>query len=449
MKYTRFLILLVIGASLMNGTPLHSEQKYKLSLEQAIKTGLTSGYQIRLAQEALSMAQAKNLEAWNGFLPSITFSESFMKSTDPVTVFGLKLKQGVFTQQDFSLSSLNNPDVFENYSTQIKLELPILNVDAFYHKSAMSASVHAQKANLERTRQSVVFQIKAAYYGLILAYQNLQAVKDALRVAQIHRDEAKLALEQGLLTRADYLLTEVRVQELKEEALIAENNIRDASDQFKFLIGMQEKGLIEPTDSLVAPGTSPLNFSEGVNPALRADVQALHFQQVAAHRQLKAARSAWFPRLNAFGSYEWNDNRFFGQDASNWMIGVQLSWKLFDGLGNWGRHHQASARVREATIAYQQAYHQASNEANSAYRKISIAQQRYQVAQKALQQASESLRLIRERFEVGLVKTSELLEHELQYTRARLRSLKAKFDYHVALDQWELAHAPEEREVKK
>ncbi len=415
------------------------ENTRPLSLNEALELSGKGSYQLLIAQQQLAAAKGQNLEAWSGFLPHLTISEQYLKTDDPVSVFGLKLKQGVFSQQDFTLSALNNPDKFENYTTEFRVELPILNLDAIFGKSAAAMMVKAQQEGVQRTKEAVAFQTKSVYYGLILSYQSLRAIEQALKSANAHRDDAKAALEQGMISQADYLAAEVRLGELQEQKIVAENQIRNISDGLKLIMGMTSDEVIFPTDSLMVSGniSTDLNTQDALKN--RADLRAILFRKKAAGRSLWAKGSAWLPRINGFGMREWNAADAFQKDATNFTLGVQLSWNVFDGFGHLGRRQQAAAKKHQADVQYRQATQQAKNEISAAWRNLQAAQKRIAVANKAVQQATESLHITEQRFREGLVKTADLLNRETMLTNARLRSLKAKHDYLVAASELDFA----------
>lgn len=412
------------------------EDTLSLSLADAVAMGDRSGYSVRIASEQLAEARGRNLEAWSGILPGVTLAGDYVNSNDPVTVFGLKLKQGVFAETDFAIHSLNHPDEFDNFTTRVHVRVPLVNLDGILGKTAAGAMQQARAHSLERARQTLTFQVKSAYYALILSNESLRAIDDAIATARAHRDNAQTAFEQGMVSRADYLAAEVRLAELSEQRIVAVNQIHQVSDGLKLLLGMsQEPRLLYPADTLTVPTPPALAPTAPETPANRADLLALQSQASAARRSLWASRGAWLPRLNAFGTHEWNSPEGFNKDATNWTVGVQLSWNIFDGFGHLGRVQQNAARLRQVKYQYRQAVQQARHQVAAARRNLSAARERIQVAQAAVQQAQESLNITRERFNEGLEKTADLLEKEVMRTRAQLRFLKARHDYHVAVDE--------------
>jgi outer membrane protein TolC len=427
---TIFAVFLIY--SLYNYVSAQQIPVMRLSLQEALEIATDQNYQIRIAQSKLSRTNGQNTESLSGFLPKISISETFVRTNDPVGVFGIKLRQGIFTENDFSISSLNNPDDIDNFSTSFQIEQPLINVDAIYGKSAISSAVKAKKFELLRTEEAIKLEVEKAYFGLILAHQKLLTIQKAHESLSEHYREVEAASEKGLVNDADLLATEVRLGDLKEQLIIAENDILNIADGLKFLLGIEDEIIIQPTDSLVIWENIPEFATLDTLPRQRSDLMALEYSLSAARRNSKMQATGWFPRLNLFGSADWHSNQAFGQDGTNWTVGAQLHWNVLDGLGRYGRLKKANAEKEEVYQRYKEAIAKSSNEVKQAYRNLRSAKKRIEVAQTAVKQAKESLRIIQERFNAGLERSSELLQKESAYTGARLRLTKAKYDFKIA-----------------
>ena len=435
MNLPHLIRMLLISLILLSSTFGQSTDTLRLSRKEALARGEQQGYAGLLALEQLNAASGNNLSAWGSLLPNVTLGGSFTRSTDPVTVFGLKLKQGVFSESDFRIDALNTPAEFENYGMQVQVQIPMINVDAIFGKAAASAMKRARREGLTRAYQAQSYHINAAYFGLILANESLAAIDEAIATATAHRDNARAGFEQGIVHKADYLYAEVRLNELQEQRILAGHQLHGISDGLKLLMGLDaEQRLLVPTDSLTVPLKTPGMTAGEALFAQRADLRALQAQSSAARYRLRAMRSGWLPRLNAFGAREWNAAEAFAADADNWTVGLQLSWRIFDGLGHWGRQQQAAAQLAEVRLQYRQQKQQAQNDVAAAQRSLKAAQQRISVAQIAVRQAQESLQLTEARYRQGLERTADLMEKASHLTRAKLRFLTARHDYNAAIN---------------
>src|ERR1035441_2449341 len=91
------LVLLSVGAAAQDATPL--------TLADAAKMTLANNPMHKAALADTKAASAGVLEARAPMLPRIMFAENFTGGNDPVFVFGAKLRQQVFSAQDFALNS--------------------------------------------------------------------------------------------------------------------------------------------------------------------------------------------------------------------------------------------------------------------------------------------------------------------------------------------------------
>ncbi|NTV47806.1 MAG: TolC family protein, partial [Chlorobiales bacterium] len=219
-----------------------------------------------------------------------------------------------------------------------------------------------------------------------------------------------------------------------EQRMVAENDFRNASDNLRFLLRIQENVLIEPTDSISVTESVP---QVDVNkPATeRNDVKAMESFENAASRNFNREWMGWLPRINGFARYDWNSDKLFGGDGKNWMLGIRLEWNVLEGLGigKYGRVQKASAEAEEMRLKYEEVKEKSVVEVRQASRDLNSAKERVDISQKSVAQADASYQIVSKRFREGLERSSELLTKEAMLTNAKLRLLKAKYDYKIAM----------------
>lgn len=419
----------------------------KLSLDEAMKLAKANNHQMQIAREQLSHAKGQSLEAWNGFLPKVIVSETFVRSNDPVAVFGAKLRQGIFGISDFggpaasmafpidpALPKLNSPSEINNFNTAIEVQQPILNFDAILGKTAASAAVSGREYGVKRAEEAISLGVEKVYFGITLAKDKMNAIDQALKSINAYYNEAKAAYDKGLINEADLLSVQVRQAELQEQRMVAENDFRNASDNLRFMLRIEDNVLIEPTDSIAVTETAP---QVDINkPATeRNDIKAMESFENAASRNFNREWMGWLPRINGFARYDWHSDKILGGDGKNWMLGVRLEWNVLEGLGlgRYGRIQQASADAEEMRLKYEEAKDKSVVEVRQASRDLASAKERVDISQKSVAQAEASYQIVSKRFREGLERSSELLTKEAMLTNAKLRLLKAKYDYKIAM----------------
>jgi outer membrane protein TolC len=234
--------------------------------------------------------------------------------------------------------------------------------------------------------------------------------------------------DQGLLQKTDLLDVQVRVGEVSNHLQAARSNVKNASDYLAFL--MNESGgaqVYQPDQELrseIETAVFDVSLSEN-----RKDILAINKSSEAYEKMLQSGKMTFLPRLNAFGSYQMYDDQLFGTNAKGYLVGAQLSWTLFDGYKSLGQLQKSKVEYEKAEVEAEQYKAQSQMELHAAYRQLKDTENKANNAQLALQQSKEAYKIRKDRFEEGLVKTSDLLMSETQMYQKELEYLQTVFEY--------------------
>lgn len=408
--------------------------KISLSLDEAIKRAEKNNWQINKSKVGGKLAKSDFRQTNSLFLPGITLSHSLVTTNDPLTAFGFKLKQEITTNSDFNPVLLNDPERIDNFNTKVEVRQPVINIDGFYGRKAAKVKMKAIDYQVERTINLTKYEVKKAYYQLELSNVAIAVVKKSYEVAISAKKLTQDNLKQGYVKDADLLSAKVRVLEIENQLLEVANNRKMAEEYLAFLLGYDINTAIETTDAL---DTSPvflednyLNADDLVN---RSDILAYKNGIEARVIMLKSSRFKFVPRLNAFGQYEWNDDKLLGNNAENYMLGASLSWNIFSGYKNIAKVQKAKAELKIATLDYDEYLQNSRMEIKAARRNVEVAFKRLKTSRLAKEQAKESLRIRTDRYKQGLEKTTDLLFAETVSSARNLDFVKSVYDYHIAV----------------
>ena len=416
----------------------HSQTGIRLSLQDALKLAEENNLTAKSA-EARELAARGSYRMTNSiFLPGLTVSSTGIATNDPLSSFGFKLKQEIVTQADFDPTTLNDPSRINNFSTKVEVQQPILNIDGLYARKAAKNQYDALTLQTRRVKENVRFEVKKAYYRLELATNAVAVFKKSVDLAANALKQTQDFEQQGLVKHADALEAMVRFDERQNQLAEAQNNLQAANEFLAHLLGLDLSTPIEPNDSMpLSPTQVPWNTGA---PTLenRSDVQAIQKQLEGAENMLKAEKMKFVPRVNAFGSYEWNDPKLLGTSANSYMLGATLSWNLFGGYKNIGSTQHASAQLQEARYNYQDYLSQSQLQINQAKRNTELKFQQVQTGKLAKEQAAESFRIRSDRFRQGLEKTTDLLQSEALSSQKNLEYIQAIYNYQQSVFELEL-----------
>ena len=171
----------------------------------------------------------------------------------------------------------------------------------------------------------------------------------------------------------------------------------------------------------VRPALTPIearNYPDGVLSdeiagalKMRPDLRALEQQQQASAAATKAARDDFGPKVSAYGNWEMDRSSFAGNGGDNWVAGVQLTMDILP-LGKRSRLAQEEAAREKAAAQEQTGEDQIRLAVRSAYSRHVTAERIVATAQSSMQQATESLRIMQNRYKAGLSTMTDLLRAE-------------------------------------
>ena len=405
-------------------------QKVKpISKQEVIEKVQANNIALKITEQDYNLAKADFNQSRAVFLPTIGVSYTGITTTSPLMVFGIKLNQEVVVQNDFVPDLLNNPERINNFATKIEVQQPIINIDGFYKRKAAKIKMGAVNLQGERTKDYLLFEVEKAYMQLQLAYKGVEVLEKAVVTAMANQKMATNSFEQGYLQKADVLAVNVRVTEVKNQLQNAKSNVANASNYLSFLMHEDNSIVLKPSDSLQVVMVS---LEEHLVSENRSDIKAMQIATNAYETMMKSDKMAYLPRLNAFGAYEVHTDKIFTNGATNYLIGAQLSWTIFEGSKRSGKLQQSKANLEKSKLELEQYISKSKLELMKAKRMFSDAENKLNLSKLAKEQSKESLRIRTNRFQQGLEKTSDILISETQYAQKQLEYYQTIFEYNYA-----------------
>jgi len=429
-----FLLPLLIIAILAFPIPSRAEGP-DLTLDDCVKIALEKNNGILAETERVEAAKAGVGKATSLFLPRLDVSETYMRSDNPVMAFGAKLNQGGFTAADFAINRLNNPDAVDNFNLRLQVVQPIFNGGKeWVGLRRAKLGVEASGKGLKRVRQETVYQVAQAYWGVALASEYMGVAKKALEATEGHVKLAKSFFDQGMLVGSELLLAKVRVAEVKESLIKAENRLAYAKDALNVAMGRPQGTPFSPADRLeVRERDLKLDALLDETLKSRPDLAGMGVNVKNLGEGVTLAKTGYLPDVNFIARFEHDTKDIFrGQGDSYTVLGV-MSWNVFDGLLTTNSVKEARANYNAGRHDLDRMREGALLETRQAYYNLREARERLEVIAASVGEGEEALRIINRRFEAGMSKTLDVLDAEAALTRARTNRAQALYDYNVGL----------------
>lgn len=407
-----------------------------LTLTQAIQTALRQNPDIDAAKAGIDEAKANFSLARTQYLPQVNFTEDMSRGNDQVYVFGTRLRQQRFTQADFALDALNKPDPIGNFATRISGGW--LLFDSFHtQKSVHSAYLMRKSAasSADAMDQKVVFDVVHAYQEVLYAERQVDIAQHELETAEALLSSVDDHVKAGLAVESDRMSAQVSLAARKQGLIAAQGGLDLAWAQLGVAMGTPElkASPLRPMESRIFPKNE---LEQELETAMknRHDLAALTEAQSAQTAAESAARLSFGPRVSAYGNWEDDRQTLGGQGGNNWIAGVQIGVDVlpFGKRAQLAKEKATKARIDARLNAYQQ---QIRLQVNQAHIQRQTAELSLGTARTAIDQATESLRILKNRYEAGLATITDLLRAEDAEREAQVNYWHAVYGNTIAYAQ--------------
>jgi len=384
-----------------------------LTLREAVDRALRQNPQAAMAHADVQTAQAGAAMAKTALWPRLNFTEDFSRGNDPEYVFGTKLRQQRFAQSDFSLDSLNRPGPTCNFATRIGgqwMAFNWLENEQRFRGARLEADSAASMA--KAADQGIILQVVEAYQAVLYAQRQLDIAHHELETADALVHDAQTRVKAGLAIDSDLLSAQVNLAARQQESIAAEGSVETAWAELEAAMGdvVNPRPVLQAIEAKTFPeGALDDAIAKGL--AARPDLKALDQQTQAQNQARKAARSDFLPQVSAYGNWEMDRQTFAGNGGNNWVAGAQLNLDLLP-LSRRAHLEQARAAQQKAAAQQRSQEQQIRLAVSRAFTGHRTSERMVATTRASMEQSTEALRILRNRYDAGLATMTDLLRAE-------------------------------------
>jgi outer membrane protein len=404
----------------------------QLSLAQAVEIALRRNPLAVGSRLGRGLANSHMAEAKGSRLPILQLTQTTIRSNNPIFVFGSLLEQSRFKPLNFDPQFLNNPSSFTNVRSAMTFRMPL-----FDQKQSATRIVQAEigqqdaDSQVQLIEQSLRFQVLQAYFGVLVAQAQLEVAEEAVKSGLAEVKRIGDLVEAGTVVRSDLLSAQVQLAEFHQQSIQARGDLVVAQASLNAALGTAPGSDSKLTGTLVNKTFAVGTQAELIRAALdrRQELTRATLALKSSKEKSRAARGEYLPRVDAYANYGWSSFDLTNGSA-DYSVGISLTFNLFD-AARGARLDQARMSELIAAANAERIASQIRLDVVRAYQLFTTAQERVVVAEKAEEQAGETLRIIRDRYEEGLTTITEVLRAETAFVRAQTMLLGARYDHYV------------------
>ena len=403
----------------------------ELSLSDCIALALVANPDIGVAVARIRQSEATLDEAMAPFLPALSTSTEILGADSP-SIFLFKT---VDSRTLASGSDFNYPGTFGAIETGLTLRYNLYNGGRDRLRRWMAATGRdLRQLGLQEARNSLTASVIHAFYDIRAQTEMVATTKVSVDTVRAQYNETKAKMDLGSALRSDVLSLNVRLAEAEERVIRAVNAKKLTQAALANLLGKDadtELSLVAEDAGEWSVGEIPEQYELAVAEAMakRPELQRARRVVENAAIQVESKWRGYLPRADGAARVYWTSTDFdYAADRRNWFAGVTLSWDLFEGGSRKAQVDRARSVLDEMLHADRKAALAIQLDVKTAYLRIDESRARLGVTEASVEQADESLSLVRSQYDAGTATITRYLEAELMATRAKMRRTSAHYD---------------------
>lgn len=422
--------ILALGSLLFLGIAVHAQQKKPLPLEEAISLAVNNSTEAGLANTRVATSKLDVDNVKNNIYPDFKVSAQYMRITDPKVKFRIPTGSSEPAEPGEETGSSASPEVNRIMFGQASLSMPLFS--GFKLRNSIDASENIYKAqtfNAASTKEQLAMQAIVLYVNLYKAQQSIALIQENLKSANQRVTDFSAMEQNGLLARNDLLKAQLQVSNIQLTLDDARKKTAVINYQLATLLRLPENTEIQPDGAYFKNSgniTPPSSATEAA--AQRSDLEALRFQQKAAESEIKVAKGDYYPSIALSAGYVALDIQNVVQVYNAVNFGVGVSYDISNIFKNNKKVKAAQSRAKETQYQVDLLTDRVKVQVQEAQENYKLSLKQSKVYDEALVQAAENYRIVKDKYDNGLVDTNDLLEADVEQLQAQLNQTFSKAD---------------------
>lgn len=283
---------------------------------------------------------------------------------------------------------------------------------------------------IELLKLDIVFQVKQAFYSLLLAQEKLRYAEQDLELAQDFLSKAEVKFDAGDVAKVEVLRARVEAAKAANEVRVAGNEVRLIKAMLNFLLARKKYAPLEIKGELKKAPIS-LELENLIQRALafRPEIKRINLSLQKESFQKKQGYLSYLPDFDIGVAQHWIEG-----EGKTWDVTLSFPIPLFFWQPKKGEIAEAQANIEALKNEAEHLKNAITLEVEEAYTNAMTAQNQIQLfEEEMLTQAEEVYNMYLFSFQEGEIGGIELIEARRTLLETRKSYADALFNYDTAL----------------
>lgn len=424
----RKIILAILGITIFNLA--NAQNNRPLGLNEAIDLSIKNSKQLKINRARIEQASASLKQAVEKRLPDAKVSGSYLYITNP--------KLDLKTKPATNGGSAGPPKINQAAYGILNISLPLFTGGKIrYGIESSKYLAQAEKLDAENNKAAVIENTIEAYVNLYKAGAAVKLYNENLLQARQRVKDFTRMEKNGLLARNDLLKAQLQASNVELALLDAKNNWELANVNMNLMLGLPNNAFLSADSAIINQNFSVQTLDDYVQLAIknRKDIEALGLRKQAADDGVKAVKGDLYPGIALTGGYIAANVPQLLTITNATNIGIGLQYNIGSLWKNKAKVQEAEGRSKELEATQELVNDNIRLQVNKAYLNWLSSQKKIEVYDKAIEQADENYRILKNKYANSLATLTDLLEADVAQLQAHLNYSFAKADAVVVYNQ--------------
>lgn len=424
-----------------------AQEKKQLTLDEAVELAVKNSKQLQIQTEKIHEATAAWQEAKEKKLPDASISGAYLRLISPKIDMKDNSNSGGGGNNNSKLPAISQA-IYGIASVGVPLYAG--GRIRFGIESAKYLE-QAARMDVENNKDEVTQNIIEAFANLYKATSAVKLIQDELQLSRQREKDFSNLEKNGLLARNDLLKAQLQTSNVELNLLDAQNNRQLANINMDLMLGL-------PTSTELIMDTTGIEKNEANRTvedylqsaaANRKDKMAVDYRKKAADIAVKATRAQQYPNLQLTGGYIAADIPKFLTITNAINIGVGVSYNISSLWKTKSKVQQAEARAKQIALTEPMIDDDLQRQVNKSFLAFLSSRKKIDVYAKAVEQAVENYKIVKNKFDNSLATTTDLLDADVLQFQSKLNYTFARADAFVSYHKLLQAAGILSTEIKK
>ena len=306
----------------------------------------------------------------------------------------------------------------------------------------------AEEYSLNWTSKELIFNVSSVFYNILAQRRVIESLDFSRKAMEEHCERVTDLIAVKKAARVDLLRTDVRLADLTQKMVQEKNLLTIQLRVLANLLGIGQSQSLVSVKGELDLGNKEENVERDLAKAyaIRPDYQAALVKVKSQVKRLDAARAVHWPAVSLLGSYgrRWSAGSSISQPgrdktANIGQVGAVINVPIFEGGRVEARVRREQANLAGAHEALRKLELKICLEVETASLNITSNRERVRATDKAIEQAKESMRIEREKYDLGKGSITDVLDAQSALLEAQMNYYRALAGYKTSVAQLRLA----------